>query len=214
MTVGFVLFLVLSFSVVAKDLGTFGETFPIQEQDLLEVIKSKLKTLEEDGTLQTHQQKIEERITKSLKRPQAVTTIKTTTQPRRFLFNPSFVVPNDLKDHQGKVFQKAGTLINPLHDYSLRRPLLLIDGDDRRQVTWAFKQHEDRQQAKEFVPKIILVKGSPFELMEQFNTPVYFDQGGVLVKKLGIEQVPARVSQYGDRLLIEEVKLKEDQVDD
>jgi conjugal transfer pilus assembly protein TraW len=197
-------------SLLAEDLGTFGQTFPIQEKNLLEVIQEKLKTLEKSGVLKDHQQKIVERVRQALKRPTAVEGIKATTQPRVFTFNPSIVVPYDLKDHQGQVFQQAGTVINPLHFHSLTKPLLFIDGDDADQVNWALKQQEHHQQANQSLPKIILVKGSPFDLMERHDASFYFDQSGILVKKLGIRQVPAHVSQSGEVLTIEEVKLHDD----
>jgi conjugal transfer pilus assembly protein TraW len=44
--------------------------------------------------------------------------------------------------------------------------------------------------------------------MEDFDATCYFDQGGKLIKKFGITQVPARVSQDGNRLKVEELLLK------
>ncbi len=129
-----IIFYMLTSPLLAKNLGTFGQTFPIQEKNILEVIQEKLKSLEESGALKDHQQKIVERVKQALKRPTTVEGIKTTTQPRVFTFNPSIVVPYDLKDHQGQVFQQAGTVINPLHYHSLTKPLLFIDSDDCQQV--------------------------------------------------------------------------------
>jgi conjugal transfer pilus assembly protein TraW len=51
------------------------------------------------------------------------------------------------------------------------------------------------------------VKGAPLELNEQHDRWFYFDQAGVLTKKLGIKQVPSIVTQYGQLLKIQEVKL-------
>ena len=45
------------------------------------------------------------------------------------------------------------------------------------------------------------------DLMRQWQTRIYFDQGGILTAKFGITQVPAVIVQDGDRLRIEEVKL-------
>ena len=44
--------------------------------------------------------------------------------------------------------------------------------------------------------------------MRAWNKPVYYDQDGVLVRKLGITAVPAIVSQEGARLRIDEVVAK------
>ena len=50
--------------------------------------------------------------------------------------------------------------------------------------------------------KIILVQGSIPEMQKSLDSRVYFDQNGVLCQRLGIDQVPARVSAVpGDRFL-------------
>ena len=54
----------------------------------------------------------------------------------------------------------------------------------------------------------ILVGGSYIDLMKAWNTPVYYDQEGTLVRKLGITGVPAIVSQEGSRLRIDEVTVR------
>jgi len=113
------------------------------------------------------------------------------------------MVPYDLKDHEGRVFQEKGTMVNPLEMHSLKCPLLFVDGDDSQQVAWAIRQHQAAESLHK--PKIILVQGSPFELSKKLNLPIYFDQSGVLVKKLGISCVPARLYQQEKTLTIEEV---------
>lgn len=184
----------------AKDLGTFGEVFPIAEKSLLEVIKTKLQKLQDDGALETHQEKIKEQVLKTIKRPVPVEGIKKTETPRVYTYDPSLIIPSDITDHEGRIIQTAGTVINPLNTVSLSKALLFIDGDDEAQVSWALKQNK-----KDGPPKIILVKGSPFELMEHHETHFYFDQGGTITKKLQISHVPARVTQSGLLLQVEEV---------
>ena len=41
--------------------------------------------------------------------------------------------------------------------------------------------------------------------MKAWRTPVYYDQQGVLTRRLGIKQVPAIVSQEGRRIRIDEL---------
>ena len=48
---------------------------------------------------------------------------------------------------------------------------------------------------------------SPVELIEAWGTWVYFDQGGYLVERFGIEALPAVVSQDGARLRVEEIAI-------
>lgn len=196
------LVLFLSGPVLARNLGTFGETFPIQEENLLSFIQAKLSRLQQSGELEQHQIAVVRRVTKSIQTPTPVEGLITTKQARTFYYDPSIQVPYDLKDHKEVVFQKAGTRFNPLELYSLKRPLLLINGEDLGQVDFAKSQKDN--------PKIILVKGAPIALMKEQSKPIYFDQGGALVRKLGIKQVPAKVVQEGKQLVISELSLLEE----
>ena len=186
-----------------KDLGTYGEIFPIEEKSLLEVIKTKLQALSASGKLKGHQQTILRKAKEQLNRPSPVRNIHKTTVPRSFDWDPSITVPYDLKDHKGNVFHRKGTKVNPLDTNPFRCPFLFVDGDDPEQVAWAIRQHQAAGPVHK--PKIILVQGAPLELSKELNLPVYFDQSGVLVNKFGIGQVPAKVSQKGKALRVEEI---------
>jgi conjugal transfer pilus assembly protein TraW len=187
----------------AKDFATHGHTFEIIEPDLLKQIEHKLKVLNEDGSLAEHERKLMEKAKASVLRPQGVKGITKASEDRTFTYDPSLLVPYDLKDHKGRVFHKAGTRVNPLQYKSLSSALAFIDGDDEHQVVWA-EGIQVKQQAK-----VILTSGAPFQLMEAWKVSVYFDQGGTLTKKLGIKHVPALVVQEGLKLKISEITLKE-----
>ncbi len=192
-----------------KDLDVYGEVFLIKEKSLLEVIHTKLQALKESGTLENHQKVIVEKTKDKVVHPDPVWGICKTTKPRSFGYDPSITVPYDLQDHQGKVFHQKGTKVNPLDTHAFKTPFLFVDGDDSEQVAWAIKEHQLAMNNHK--PKIILVKGTPFELSKKLNLPVYFDQSGVLVRKFGISQVPARVYQQDKLLLVEELNPTEEQ---
>lgn len=93
--------------------------------------------------------------------------------------------------------------INPLMTTTLNQSLLFFNGDSQAQHQWA---REKLQKNPNSV--LILVQGAPFELSQQWQVPVYFDQGGELVSKLMIKHVPAMVIQKGKQLQVtEEVAL-------
>ena len=204
---GLMILTLLISEVNSKDHGVYGETFPVQEKSFLEVIKIKLQGLSESGKLEEHQQHILNQTKEKASRPTPVTGITKTTTARTFTCDPTITVPYDLMDHKGQVFHKKDTKVNPLETQSLRCSLLFIDGDDPSQVNWARGFYDIVGETHK--PKVILVKGAPLELIESHKIPVYFDQAGSLVKKLGITQVPAHVSQKDKVLQIEEIELGE-----
>ena len=190
---------------VPKDLGTYGETFPIRERSLLEVIKEKLQALAATGKLEDHQAIIAKKAKEQFNRPPAVKGLQKTAEPRSFGYDPSLTVPYDLKDHEGRVFHRQGTKVNPLDTHSFRYPFLFVDGDDENQVAWAIRQHQAAKALNK--PKIVLVQGAPLEWSQKLGLPIYFDQSGILVKKFGITQVPARVFQKEKMLVVDEIEL-------
>ena len=196
--------------VMAKDFGVHGHAFEIQEPDLLKQMEHKLQRLEQEGKLAELNERMVQRTKAVLSHPQPVAGITKATQARTFTYDPSIVVPYDLKDHEGRIFHRAGTRINPLHTHSLSSSLVFLDGEDKAQVDWVEKTYLQIPQH----PKIILTSGSPFQLMEQWKhqnyPPVYFDQGGKLTSKLGIRHVPAVVVQEGLKLKISEIVVQEE----
>lgn len=186
----------------AKDLGSHGITYPIDEEDPIALIQQKLKQMQDSGDLEKHNKELQKKAKASIERPKPVEGIIRATEARVFTHDPSYRVPEDLKDHFGQVFAKKGTIINPLETIGLAQELVFIDSDDEDQKTWAINK------ASQDYVKIILVKGAPLALSEELKSPVYFDQNGVLTKKLNIKHVPAVVSQSELRLRVEEIKLE------
>ena len=173
-----------------KDKGVYGELFEIEEKDLLEQVMSKLKKLEENGELKGIQEGIQKRIVKNIEEPRSVEGVIKTKKARIFEFDPTIELKEDLKDQKGKLFAKKGDKHNALDYIKYSKVLLFIDGEDEEQIEWAklkLLKHKN--------VKIILVKGKPLKWQERLKKPIYFDQYGIITKRIGIKQVPARVWQ-------------------
>lgn len=193
-------------TAMAKDFGIHGHVFEIGEPDLLKQMEGKLKKWETEGKLSELNETLIKRTQKSLSEPRPVEGLTKATVARIFEYDPSITVPYDLKDHEGRVFHRAGTKINPLAYRSLTQPLVFLDGTDKAQVLWVEKTYLQTNQSS----KIILTSGSPFQLMEKWQAQaVYFDQGGVLTRKLGIYHIPAVVVQDGLKLKVSEIVVEE-----
>lgn len=172
----------------AKDFGTQGHVFTIIEEDFLEVINARLQKIDWDEFNKNTQNKTKEYI----ERPTAVAGITRAKESKEFFYDPTYVLDQDIRDHNNQLMHPAGIKVNPLEFAPLKEALLFIEGDDELQVKFALKGQA----------KIILVKGSPLKLQRKEKIWIYFDQGGVLTSKLGITQVPALVTQEGLKLKI------------
>jgi conjugal transfer pilus assembly protein TraW len=188
-------------AVRAADEGQVGQTFPIIETDLLAAIAGRLRGLEASGEIAAMQQRFAAQAEASVRRPAPVSGLSPATAQREWLYDPSIVTEQAIRDGNGNVIAPAGTRINPLSFVSLREDLVFVDGTDETQVDWATRRWNGN------AAKIIFVAGSPFEAMKPHQRRFYFDQGGKLTARFGIAHVPAVVSQAGDALQVIEIPL-------
>lgn len=204
--IGPALALVLAFAclpTLATDLGTLGPTYEITEPHLLQMIEQRLREKERSGELARIEQDARTRGTEAVRNPAPVAGIQTTAKPRSFYFDPTYTLDRHILGAQGELMFAAGTQANPLDVVSLSRHLLFFDARDGRQVRQA-RALIARYQGK---VKPILTAGSYLDLMKSWRIPVYYDQQGLLTRRLGIAQVPALVSQEGKRLRIDEMEV-------
>jgi len=188
----------------AADLGVRGTLFPIVEIDLLDIIAAKLKAAKASGRIEALDKAFAKRAVASVERPAAVPGLIATREPRTWLYDPTFTVPRDYADQNGRVFAHAGDRINPLLRMpDFNRVMVFFDGDDPAQVAYALGA---RRRYGSQRTRLILVKGSPVELMRREKTPVFFDQMGLLTDKFRLRQVPAIIVREGDALRISEVR--------
>lgn len=194
---------IFTLEVLAKDLGKHGATFKIAEEDIIEYIEKKLRALSDSGELEKHQQILQSRTKEKIVRPTPVSGLYKAEEDKTFYHDPTYILQENIKDHEGKIIHYAGEQINPLDTVSLTENLLFIDGDDKKQIDYLL--HLITSSDKAF--KVILINGSPLSLEEELKLPIYFDQAGSITKKLRIERVPSLVEQDERLLKITEIKL-------
>jgi conjugal transfer pilus assembly protein TraW len=185
----------------AKDYGTLGSTWAIAEPDLLAVIRARLQAAQQSGALAAMNQKFVEAAQASVHRPHPVTGISPASVDRRWSFDPSVTIADDIRDARGNLIAAKGQKFNPLRVVGMAHAFAFIDGDNAAEVSWAVKQ------AAPDKLWIVLVNGSPTARMKEMKRRFYFDQQGVLTSRFGIEHTPALLSQEGEALDIREVAL-------
>ena len=192
----------MSFAVLADDLGVVGPTYEISERDVIELITSELKRMEQSGELAKYQEDYKNKVVSNIEHPRPLAGFKSTETAGTRYYDPSMVTEKDIVDATGKVLYARGTRVNPLDYIGWNSYLLFVDGRDEKQLSFGKKiaSTSDRP------VKIVLVAGEPLALMRKWKSTVYFDQGGKLIKRFAITQVPAIVRQEGKRLRIDELR--------
>ncbi|WP_131744523.1 type-F conjugative transfer system protein TraW [Legionella bozemanae] len=184
--------------VYAKNLGNYGQLFPVIEQDIRQVIMAKLHRLEQTGALKEHQQRMVARVEEHVRRPKPL-HLPTTTTPKTHELDPSIVVNQTLYTHDGTMIAKKGTHLNPFERVSFSKTLFFFNADDPKQLAWAKAHYKHFDQVK-----FILTGGDVKEASEVLGS-VYFDLEGRLSRYFHLKHVPSVVSQKGLVWRIQEI---------
>lgn len=186
----------------ADDLGVIGKTYEIAERDLIEVMQSRLKRMEQTGELSRFQEDYRNRTLSGIEHPRPIPGIQDTATASTHYYDPSMVTDRDITDATGRILYPRGTRVNPLDYIGWNKYLLFVDGRDARQLAFS----KQVTAASDKPVKLVLVAGEPLALMRKWKSTVYFDQGGKLTRRFNITQVPAIVRQQGKRLRIDELR--------
>jgi conjugal transfer pilus assembly protein TraW len=180
-----------------------GPTYPIVEPDLLEEIQTKATAMQKSGEIDRIQNESKKRAENFVKNPPPVEGVTKTGQKRVFYFDPTVVANQDILGSKGELIVPVGTQANPLDYQDFGEPMLFFDARDPVQVSFAEKLIKKRKNM--VMP--VLTGGSYMDLMQKWKKRVFYDQRGLLTKRLRIKSVPALVSQEGNKLKIEEFAL-------
>jgi len=196
----FLAILLMAVNVGARDFGILGETFPVQEKNLMTVIKNRLEVMTRRDEVGTLQQQLQAEALRKRNEPDPV-LIKKTNVTRERLFDPSVTVMKDLADTHGRIFAKKGQHINPLNYLVFNKKLYFIDASDEQQILWI------KNEKLSLHDKVILTSGNILAAEEQLNRRIYFDQQSALLKRFNINVVPSVVMRQGNKLLIREINV-------
>ena len=207
----------------AKDLGVYGNSYRISEEDVEEEIGRKLKIFEQSGELKKFQEKYQKEVVRQIKEPNRVVGIKNAEENRTRKYDPTsyleedIVVPKDgmsaaeniknKKEIEYEILHLAGTAINPLKYMRFNEPLIFIDGRNEEQLKFARRYQDENK-----LSKIILIDGSPgFVEIEGKEYYYFFDQWGAYSERFKIVNVPSIVWQKEgeETLTIDEIYIKE-----
>ena len=186
----------------ASDLGVVGPTYDIVERDLIEVMKDRFRRLEQTGEMRKLEDRYKAKVVEAVERPRPIQGITPTQTARTYFVDPTWTLDRNVLDEKGQVLFPAGTRVNPLDYAPMTQTLLFFDQRERSQVAFA-KRFLAEAKAR---VKPILVGGEPLKLMRQWKREVFYDQGGVLSRKFLLQQVPALITQDGNRLRVDEIR--------
>jgi len=174
--------------VSAKNCGTFGQTYPVIEQNFLMFVKEKLT----DWMHSDQYQQLKNR---------QVNTVKKHLHIVNHRFTPTnvsrvyFIDPTQTINHQP---------INPFDRITYRKRLVFVDTDDKAQLAWL----------KQFLTKwenntVIIVGGSVGKTQKTLGQRIFADQTGEFADYFHLTHAPVIAKENFEKKQwqVEEIKI-------
>lgn len=184
---------------MANDMGAYGKVFPIAEENLLIQIKNKATRMVESGEWDTIKEKSIQKAKEKADQP-ANWEVPTATVLNERTVDPTVMLEQDVRDHQGRLLYAAGTKINPLNYIEFQKTLVLFDGRDQKQIKFVKDYIKDK--SHDIV--LILVGGSVHQTAKALNRRVYVDQWGQYIERFKVRYVPSIVEIDGQMIKVTE----------
>lgn len=184
--------LLVPFAVHARDMGTFGATYPVAERDALSEIEERAKGV--DWSKVIGRKRIEE-----YDGPEEGVRLPRAARDRAFTVDMSWTLQMDIPDGKGGVLYPKGYSFNPLDYVNFIKTLVLIDGNDPEQVQWfASSEYKDRVEVM-----LLLTGGAYRSLGRKLNLPLFYADSRI-IERLRISAVPSVVRQEGRAMVVRE----------
>jgi len=179
-------------SVFSKDLGTFGNTYPIKERDALEEVKA--------AAAKVNWKKEVAKIKPQNYRPTYEVQLPRAEANRKFLVDMTYTLEADIPDGKGGIVYPKGYSFNPLDYVPFTRTVVVINGDDSEQVSWLKRS----PYVKQYDALLFLTEGRAVALSNQLKRPVsYMDNKAA--ERFRLQAVPSVIRQEGRMMQVEEV---------
>jgi len=182
-----VLALVSAAAFAGKSM-TVGKVYPIAEPDTMQEIKQRAGAVDFQKWMR--------------KAPATYSAFQSVTLPRAMetksrLFDPTFYLPNDIKDATGKLIAPKGLPVNVYKRIKIPFRYIVI-GDTPEDLHWL------RNVAKPISgDKILLASGNVFHMRKRTGVPVFVLEDR-FVERFGLQRIPAIVQQEGTSLRVTE----------
>ena len=179
------------------DLGQQGDIFPIEEPDIIEVVKKRVATIDWEAKKQEAAQRFWEH--------QRFTQLPQATKNETRTFSPVTVAQEDIVDANGNVLVAKGTQVNALKAFGLpwTLALMVFDPLQEEQVLWAKVQLKSLKADNRFSQVIVMATQMDREggwkayeaLQDSLDTHIYLLMPEI-VRTFGLQNVPCLI--YAD----------------
>lgn len=174
-----------------------GETFEIEEPDLLDVIHQRIDTVDGEQLMADARERAKERLLRAPK------DLPIATESESYLVDPAITLQSDIATPDGTIIAPAGTTVNPLEFAPWTRQYVIFDATVDWQITQAYEWAQDARVMTTFIAnRLPQDEDDRIALGERLNAHVHLlDE--LIVRRMDIRAVPSRARQEGMMVRIE-----------
>jgi conjugal transfer pilus assembly protein TraW len=162
--------------------GTVATSYPVREDDLIELFKRRAPLLEEKMKEYVASGAVQKKFNLTRYDGQFGRAEKR----RVYYIDPTYILPEDVRDHRGIVLFPKGSAVNPLDSVAIGK-YIFIDGNRQEEVEMALKGN---------YREIILVSGDALKLGERYRVQFYHANDD-LIQLFQVKRVPLLIEQEG-----------------
>lgn len=189
----------LPFSLLAKDLGKYGATYPIIEEDAIVQMKKAIAKYDWN--------KFEKKQIEKIKKfkPKDLVDLPAAKEDKVFSIDMTSTLKEDIIGKDGEVIYPRGYQYNPMEYVFMRRIIIFINPKDIRQIEW----YKNSPYPDDMRTMLLITDGSYLYVKNRLKTPVYYANREI-IERMGIKAVPSVAVQKGTELEVREYALKKE----
>jgi len=185
---------------LAKDLGKYGATYPIIEEDAIAQLKKAIAKYDWEKFKIKQKEKI-----KNFK-PKDLVDLPVAKEDKVFKVDMTGAIKEDIIGRDGEVIYPKGYRYNPMEYVFMRRIIVFINGKDEKQIEW----YKKSPYPADMRTMLLITDGSYLDVRKKLNTLTVYYANKEIIERMGIKAVPSVAVQKGTELEVQEYALKKE----
>jgi len=179
-----------------------GKTYKFKEKDLLIAIHQYIE--KNKDKIKQKIEKLRENAKQDIKnfKPKGLIPLTPALKNRVFYPDMNYTLDRDITDIEGRIIYPKGFTFNPLKYAKLSYGIVVINGNNRREVEW-FKKSK---YANTIAYRLFISDGSYYKLIKELNQPVFYCLPKI-VKRFHLKHTPSVIIQRGEKMEVREICL-------
>ena len=188
----------LQIEALAKDLGTYGATYPIMEGDAISQMKKAIAGYDWEKFKRKQREEINNY------KPKDLVDLPTVREDKVFKVDMTGTIKEDIVGKDGEVIYPKGYQYNPMEYVFMRKILVFINGKDEKQIEW----YKQSPYPTDMRTMLLITDGSYLNVRKKLKALTVYYANKEIIERMGIKAVPSVAVQKGTELEVREYALK------